>query len=137
MKVAAPGTIYSGITEVLSEFAQRAKAAWARLIRKVYEPDPLECPKCEGPMRRNRADRGSRRGASDSHASGPLAAEGGGACSAHASRGLARACEPAAYVSPRTRHCLKARPLVFFASICRALFLCARMAHQLIVRETA
>jgi len=29
----------------------RAKAAWARLIRKVYEVDPLECPKCKGPMR--------------------------------------------------------------------------------------
>jgi hypothetical protein len=28
----------------------RAKAAWARLIRKVYEADPLECPKCKGPM---------------------------------------------------------------------------------------
>jgi len=27
------------------------KAAWARLIRKVYEADPLECPKCKGPMR--------------------------------------------------------------------------------------
>ena len=23
----------------------------ARLIRKVYEADPLECPKCKGPMR--------------------------------------------------------------------------------------
>jgi hypothetical protein len=31
--------------------ASRAKAAWARLIRKVYESDPLECPKCKGPMR--------------------------------------------------------------------------------------
>ncbi|MGH8767803.1 MAG: hypothetical protein ACREVT_06410, partial [Burkholderiales bacterium] len=29
----------------------RAKAAWARLIRKVYEADPLECPKCRGRMR--------------------------------------------------------------------------------------
>ena len=29
----------------------RAKSAWARLIRKVYEADPLECPKCHGPMR--------------------------------------------------------------------------------------
>ena len=28
-----------------------ANAAWARLIRKVYEVDPLECPKCKGPMR--------------------------------------------------------------------------------------
>ena len=37
--------------EYVSEFATRAKAAWARLIRKVYEADALECPKCEGPMR--------------------------------------------------------------------------------------
>ncbi len=35
----------------MSEFAQRARAAWARLIRKVYEADPLECPQCKGPMR--------------------------------------------------------------------------------------
>jgi hypothetical protein len=35
----------------VSEFATRAKAAWARLIRKVYEVDPLKCPKCKGPMR--------------------------------------------------------------------------------------
>lgn len=34
-----------------SEFAARARAAWARLIRKVYEADPLQCPKCKGPMR--------------------------------------------------------------------------------------
>jgi hypothetical protein len=39
-------TISSGITEGFSEYAQRAKAAWAQLIRKVYEADPLECPKC-------------------------------------------------------------------------------------------
>ena len=37
--------------ETVSELAQRAKAAWARLIRKVYEADPLECPKCKGPTR--------------------------------------------------------------------------------------
>jgi len=43
-------TISSGATEALSEFATKAKAAWARLIRKVYESDPLECPKCKGPM---------------------------------------------------------------------------------------
>ena len=36
---------------MLSEFASRAKSAWARLIRKVYEADPLECAKCKGPMR--------------------------------------------------------------------------------------
>ncbi len=37
--------------EPVSEFASRARAAWARLIRKVYEADPLECPRCKGPMR--------------------------------------------------------------------------------------
>ena len=36
--------------EPVSGFAARAKAAWARLIRKVYEVDSLECPKCQGPM---------------------------------------------------------------------------------------
>jgi len=34
-----------------TDFAARAKAAWARLIRKVYTVDPLECPQCKGPMR--------------------------------------------------------------------------------------
>ena len=29
-----------------TEFAARAKATWARLMRKVYAADPLECPKC-------------------------------------------------------------------------------------------
>ena len=37
--------------EPVSEFAARAKAAWARLIRKVYEADPMECRKCKGLMR--------------------------------------------------------------------------------------
>ena len=37
--------------EPLSEFAARAKTAWVRLIRKVYQADPLACPKCKGPMR--------------------------------------------------------------------------------------
>jgi len=31
-------------TEPVSELLARAKAAWARLIRKVYEADPLVCP---------------------------------------------------------------------------------------------
>jgi hypothetical protein len=43
--------------EPASEFAARAKAAWARLIRKVYEADPIECPRCKGPMRVNRGAR--------------------------------------------------------------------------------
>ena len=31
--------------------AARVRSSWARLIHKVYEVDPLECPKCKGPMR--------------------------------------------------------------------------------------
>jgi hypothetical protein len=35
--------------------SDRAPAAcrksWARLIKKIYEADPLLCPKCQGPMR--------------------------------------------------------------------------------------
>lgn len=27
------------------------RSPWARLIHKVYEVDPLECPRCKGPMR--------------------------------------------------------------------------------------
>ncbi len=46
----APTTCAAPI-EPVSEFAARAKSAWARLIGKVYEADPLECPKCHGPMR--------------------------------------------------------------------------------------
>jgi hypothetical protein len=30
--------------------APRTKSALARLIHKVYEVDPLECPKCGAPM---------------------------------------------------------------------------------------
>ncbi len=47
----AAAGISGAVTEVLGEYASRAKAAWARLIRKVYEADPLQCPKCKGPMR--------------------------------------------------------------------------------------
>jgi hypothetical protein len=52
-KAALPAgvTLPSPVEEPATEFASRAKAAWARLIRKVYEVDPLECPKCKGPMR--------------------------------------------------------------------------------------
>ena len=34
--------------EPVTEHAARAKTAWARLIRKVYEADPLECPQDGG-----------------------------------------------------------------------------------------
>ena len=41
-KHSASGTVVTG-AEYLSEFATRAKTAWAKLIRKVYEVDLLEC----------------------------------------------------------------------------------------------
>jgi Transposase zinc-binding domain/Putative transposase len=44
-------TIRAGALVPANEPAARAKATWARLIRKVYEADPLQCPKCNGPMR--------------------------------------------------------------------------------------
>src|SRR5712691_277649 len=31
--------------------AARVRSTWARLIHTVYEVDPLECPRCKGPMR--------------------------------------------------------------------------------------
>ena len=55
---AAPGPVpalcaspIEPVSEPSSAFAAHARSAWARLIRKVYEADPLECPKCHGPMR--------------------------------------------------------------------------------------
>ncbi len=50
-KVQQTANTSTAVLEPVSEFAARAKAAWARLIRKVYEADPLECPRCKGPMR--------------------------------------------------------------------------------------
>lgn len=57
-KVAVPGTISSAITEGLSEVAQRAKAAWARLIR----PRLPERDKCgqHSSSRRSRTPRTPR-----------------------------------------------------------------------------
>jgi hypothetical protein len=37
--------------EVDEREATRVRSTWARLIHKVYEVDPLECPRCKGPMR--------------------------------------------------------------------------------------
>jgi len=35
----------------LSVSAKQSRAAWARLIKKVYEADPLTCPRCHNPMK--------------------------------------------------------------------------------------
>src|SRR5437867_13119628 len=43
-------TCLSGATAAFPCIAARARSAWARLIHKVYEVDPLECPKCGAPM---------------------------------------------------------------------------------------
>ena len=37
--------------EADNAFSQAARSAWARLIKKVYEVDPLICPHCGGEMR--------------------------------------------------------------------------------------
>ena len=34
-----------------SELTKAARTTWARLIKKVYEVDPLICPHCGGEMR--------------------------------------------------------------------------------------
>lgn len=39
------------VRETAISEASRARSTWARLIHKVYEVDPLECPRCHGPMR--------------------------------------------------------------------------------------
>ena len=33
------------------EFAAARRRSWARLIKKVYEADPLVCPHCAGPLK--------------------------------------------------------------------------------------
>jgi len=33
------------------EFTRRFRSSWARLIKKVYEADPLVCPRCSGPLK--------------------------------------------------------------------------------------
>jgi hypothetical protein len=41
----------STIEEVSEVIPSAAKRAWARLIKQVYDVDPLVCPRCAGPMR--------------------------------------------------------------------------------------
>jgi hypothetical protein len=42
-----------GLIPCVLEAEENAKSNrnWARLIQKIYEVDPLTCPKCQGPMR--------------------------------------------------------------------------------------
>ncbi len=47
---AAASAVAMGAPEDGQVVAARARWAWARLIHKVYEVDPLECPKCGAPM---------------------------------------------------------------------------------------
>ena len=48
---ATPGEESSTIEELSEVTDSAAKRAWARLIKQVYEVDPLVCPRCAGPMR--------------------------------------------------------------------------------------
>jgi Putative transposase len=47
----AQGEDPSSIDEYSEVSASAATRAWARLIKQVYEVDPLVCPRCAGPMR--------------------------------------------------------------------------------------
>ena len=51
LKAQQPTTTAPKAEAAVSAFAAREKATWARLIRKIYEADPLVCPRCKGPMR--------------------------------------------------------------------------------------
>jgi len=45
-------SVIEGVPEQVDpEVSRAARAAWARLIKKVYEADPLICPHCGGEMR--------------------------------------------------------------------------------------
>jgi hypothetical protein len=47
-----PEAVIEGIAEQVDpEVSRAARAAWARLIKKVYEADPLICPHSGGEMR--------------------------------------------------------------------------------------
>ena len=35
----------------LSVSAKQSRAAWARLVKKTYDADPLCCPRCHKPMK--------------------------------------------------------------------------------------
>ena len=39
------------IEEDLTHYQKQCKSVWAKLIRKIYEVDPLICPQCKHPMR--------------------------------------------------------------------------------------
>ena len=47
----AAGPAEIATREVDAREVARVRSTWARLIHKVYEVDPLECPRCRGPMR--------------------------------------------------------------------------------------
>src|SRR3989338_7138459 len=37
--------------EDLTAYQKKCRSAWARLIRKIYDVDPLLCPRCKHPMK--------------------------------------------------------------------------------------
>jgi hypothetical protein len=47
----AAGEERTSIEEFSEVSTSAAKRAWARLIKQVYEVDPLVCPRCAGAMR--------------------------------------------------------------------------------------
>jgi hypothetical protein len=40
-------TVHPGAARIIKEYRKN----WSRLIQKIYEVDPLTCPKCQGRMK--------------------------------------------------------------------------------------
>lgn len=98
-KAQDPATRPAASVKYVSESVARAKAAWARLIRKVYEADSLAWPRWQGADAGDSADRRSGRGVA--HPRSP-----GTGCPSSASEARSRklAAGRRARLSPRTYH---------------------------------
>lgn len=45
-QAAAPTCVPAGEAEDVPERAAQRRRSWARLLRRIYEVDPLVCPRC-------------------------------------------------------------------------------------------
>ena len=43
--------LHQDVSDRSEEFARGRSRSWARLIKRVYEADPLICPRCSGPLK--------------------------------------------------------------------------------------
>lgn len=50
-KEVSEGTVDISLDPSENPLCQRRQKSWARLIRRIYEVDPLQCPRCQGQMK--------------------------------------------------------------------------------------